>query len=128
MHDARMRSTRTLMVLGTAVFLAAACGTARTTADPARDFGWKVYNTPGPMGLMGPSGPQGPAGPAGPAGAQGPVGPPGMAAVAPAPVVKEVPRDWESFSNVTFDLDKAVIRPDEKDKGGVIAARPLTAC
>ena len=121
MHDARMRSTRTLMVLGTAVFLAAACGTARTTTDPARDFGWKIYNTPGPMGLMGPSGPQGPAGPAGPAGAQGPSGPPGVAAVAPAPVVKEVPKDWESFSNVTFDLDKAVIRPDERDKIKAVA-------
>jgi len=44
-----------------------------------------------------------------------------MAAVAPAPVVKEVPRDWESFSNVTFDLDKAVIRPDEKDKIKAVA-------
>src|SRR5215470_19254689 len=89
MGDAGMRSTRTLMVLGTAVFLATACGTARL-GDPARDYGWKVYNTPGPMGLMGPVGPQGPGGPAGPPGAQGPSGPPGAAAVAPAPVVKEV--------------------------------------
>ena len=39
MHDAGMRRTRTLMVLGAAVFLAAACATART-GDPARDFGW----------------------------------------------------------------------------------------
>jgi outer membrane protein OmpA-like peptidoglycan-associated protein len=119
MHDAGMHSTRTLMVLGAAVFLAAACGQART-GDP-REFGWKVYNTPGPMGVMGPSGPQGPAGPAGPPGAQGPSGPPGMAAVAPAPVVKEVPRDWESFSNVTFDLDKADIRPGEHDKIKAVA-------
>lgn len=41
--------------------------------------------------------------------------------MAPAPVVKEVPKDWESFSNVTFDLDKAVIRPDERDKIKAVA-------
>ena len=121
MHDAGMRSTRTLMVLGAAVFLAAACATART-ADPARDFGWKVYNMPGPMGVMGPSGPQGPAGPAGPQGPSGPLGPQGAAAVAPAPVVREVPKEWESFSNVTFDFDKADIRPGEVDKIKAVAA------
>ena len=41
---------RKVMVLGVAVFLTAACGQA-TTGNPERDFGWKVYNTPGPMGL-----------------------------------------------------------------------------
>lgn len=120
MHDAGMRRTRTLMVLGAAVFLAAACATART-GDPARDFGWKVYNTPGPMGVMGPNGPQGAAGPAGPAGPPGPSGPQGAAAVAPAPVVREVPKEWESFSNVTFDFDKADIRPDEREKIKAVA-------
>src|SRR5262245_45454590 len=120
MHNAGMRSAKTLMVVGAAVFLAAACGTAGTS-DPARDFGWKIYNTPGPMGLMGPAGPQGPAGPAGPPGPQGPSGPQGAAAMAPAPVVREVPKDWESFSNVTFDLDKADIRPDERDKIKAVA-------
>ena len=33
----------------------------------------------------------------------------------PPPVVREVPKDWEEFSNVTFDFDKADIRPDERD-------------
>ena len=116
-----MRDARTLMVLGAAVLLAA-CGTART-GDPARDFGWKVYNTPGPMGVMGPNGPQGPAGPAGPQGPPGPAGPQGAAAIAPAPTVREisVPKEWESFSNVTFDLDKAEIRPSERDKIKAVA-------
>ena len=119
MRDAGMHSTRTLLVLGAAVFLAAAC--AARTGDPARDFGWKVYNTPGPMGVMGPSGPQGPAGPAGPQGPQGPSGPQGAAAMAPAPVVREVPKELESFSNVTFDFDKADIRPGELDKIKAVA-------
>jgi peptidoglycan-associated lipoprotein len=113
---------RKLMVLGVAVFLTAACGQA-TTGNPERDFGWKVYNTPGPMGLTGAMGPQGPAGPAGPPGPPGPSGPQGLAAVAPAPAVREVavPKDWESFSNVTFDLDKSDIRADERDKIKAVA-------
>jgi len=117
MREAGMRSTKTLVVLGAAMFLAAACATARTD-DPARDFGWKVYNAPGPMGVMGPTGPQGPSGPAGPPGPQGASGPQGPAA---APVVREVPKEWESFSNVTFDFDKADIRPDERDRIKAVA-------
>ena len=114
---------RKLMVLGVAVFLTAACGQLMSTGNPERDFGWKVYNTPGPMGLTGGAGPQGPAGPAGPPGPPGPAGPQGLAAVAPAPAVREVavPKDWESFSNVTFDLDKADIRADERDKIKAVA-------
>src|SRR5262245_48572805 len=107
MHDARMRSLMTPMLLGVTVFVTAACGSA-AVSDPERGWGWKVYNTPGPMGLAGPTGSQGPAGPAGPAGPPGPTGPQGAAAVAPAPIVREVSvaREWEQFSNVTFDLDK----------------------
>src|SRR6185369_12714771 len=47
----------------------------------------------------------------------------GVSAVAPAPTVQEVsvPKDWESFSNVTFDLDKADIRADERDKIKAVA-------
>ncbi len=33
----------------------------------------------------------------------------------PPPVVREVPKEMEQFSNVTFDFDKADIRPDERD-------------
>jgi len=32
-----------------------------------------------------------------------------------------VPREWESFSNVTFDFDKADIRPSELDKIKAVA-------
>jgi len=112
---------KNLMVLGVAVSLTAACGQATTPWNPERDFGWKVYNTPGPMGLAGPGGPQGPAGPAGPPGPPGGPGQQGAAAVAPAPVVREVPKEWQQFSNVTFDLDKAAIRSDERDKIKAVA-------
>jgi hypothetical protein len=94
MRDIRMRNMNKLLVLGMAASLTTACGQT-TTANPERDFGWKVYNTPGPMGLTGPSGPQGPAGPAGPPGPPGGPGPQGAAAVAPAPVVQEVKQEWQ---------------------------------
>jgi len=44
-----------------------------------------------------------------------------MAAVAPAPLREVSVKDWESFSNVTFDLDKSDIRADERDKIKAVA-------
>jgi outer membrane protein OmpA-like peptidoglycan-associated protein len=123
MPESGMRRTKQLMVLGIALFVTAACTEARL-GNPERDYGWKVYNTPGPMGLTGLAGPPGPAGPAGPPGPAGPAGPPGTqgaAASAPAPVVREVPKEWEAFSNVTFDLDKIDIRPGDREKIKAVA-------
>jgi len=36
-------------------------------------------------------------------------------------MVREIKQDWQQFSNVTFDLDKADIRPDERDKIKAVA-------
>jgi outer membrane protein OmpA-like peptidoglycan-associated protein len=41
--------------------------------------------------------------------------------MAPPPVVVETPKDWESFSNVTFELDKADVRSDQRDKIKAVA-------
>jgi outer membrane protein OmpA-like peptidoglycan-associated protein len=120
MHDVGMRNMMKLMVLGVAASFTAACGQT-TVGNSEKDFGWRVYNTPGPMGLTGPGGPQGPAGPPGPPGPPGTPGPQGAAAVAPPPMVREIKQDWQQFSNVTFDLDKADIRPDEHDKIKAVA-------
>jgi outer membrane protein OmpA-like peptidoglycan-associated protein len=120
MNNVGMRNMKKLMVLGVAASLTAACGQT-TTSNPERDWGWRVYSTPGPMGLTGPPGPQGPAGPAGPPGPPGTPGPQGAAAVAPAPAVREVSKEWQQFSNVTFDLDKADIRQEERDKIKAVA-------
>ena len=89
MRDVGNRNMKMLMGLGAAaVFLTTACAQTTTmTGNPDRDWGWKVYNTPGPMGLTGPTGPQGPVGTAGPPGPPGAPGPQGAAAVVPAPVV-----------------------------------------
>jgi outer membrane protein OmpA-like peptidoglycan-associated protein len=102
MHDVGLRNMMKLMVLGVAASFTAACGQT-TVGNSEKDFGWRVYNTPGPMGLTGPGGPQ------------------GAAAMAPPPVVREIKQDWQQFSNVTFDLDKADIRPDERDKIKAVA-------
>ncbi len=134
-----MRNTKKLIFLGVAALLTGACGSAMT-ADPARDWGWKVYAPPGPMGPGGPGGPAGPAGLAGPAGPPGPAGTEGTAAQAmvrevpvPVPVVTEVVRtetkevvrtetkEWPPFSNVEFDFDKADIRPEESAKIKAVA-------
>ena len=117
MHEAGIGSAMKPIVVAVALVFTAACGQT-TASSPERDFGWKVYNTPGPMGLAGPIGPQGPSGPAGPPGppgAPGAPGPQGAAAAPPPPVVREVPKEMEQFQNVTFDFDKADIRPDERD-------------
>jgi len=120
MHDVGMRTMMKLLVLGLAGSFTAACGQT-TVGNSPKDFEWRVYNTPGPMGLTGPGGPQGPAGPPGPPGPPGTPGPQGAAAVAPPPMVREIKQDWQQFSNVTFDLDKADIRPDERDKIKAVA-------
>jgi len=123
MRDVGNRNMKMLMGLGAAaVFLTTACAQTTTmTGNPDRDWGWKVYNTPGPMGLTGPTGPQGPTGTAGPPGPPGAPGPQGAAAVVPAPEVKEVEREWQQFSNITFDVGRAEIRPDERDKVKAVA-------
>jgi len=120
MHDVGTRTMMKLLVLGLAGSFTAACGQT-TVGNSPKDFEWRVYNTPGPMGLTGPGGPQGPAGPPGPPGPPGTPGPQGAAAVAPPPMVREIKQDWQQFSNVTFDLDKADIRPDERDKIKAVA-------
>jgi peptidoglycan-associated lipoprotein len=122
MREAGIRNMKKLIVLGIVVSFTAACGQAMT-GNPEKDWGWKVYNTPGAMGLTGPGGPQGPAGAAGPPGPSGPSGAPGPQAVAPPPIVREVTvtKELQPFSNVTFDLDKADIRPDERDKIKAVA-------
>src|SRR5262245_57545273 len=114
MHEAGIGNAMKPIVVVVALVFTAACGQT-TATSPERDFGWKVYNTPGPMGLAGPGGPQGPSGAAGPPGPPGAPGPQGAAAVPPPPVVREVPKEMEQFQNVTFDFDKADIRPDERD-------------
>ena len=111
MREAGISNMKKLIVLGVVVSFTAACGQAMT-GNAEKDWGWKVYNTPGAMGLTGPGGPQGPAGAAGPAGPSGPPGAPGPQAVAPPPIVQEVTKELPPFSNVTFDLDKTDIRPD----------------
>ena len=120
MYEAVVRGPMNPIVVAVALVLTAGCGQT-TTSSPDREFGWKVYNTPGPMGLAGPSGPQGPSGPAGPPGPSGPQGPQGAAAVPPPPVVREVPKEIEAFSNVRFDLDKAEIKPEEREKIKAVA-------
>jgi outer membrane protein OmpA-like peptidoglycan-associated protein len=129
MRNIGMRNMKMLVFLGVAALLAGACGSAMT-GDPGRDWGWKVYNTPGPMGVAGGIGPAGAVGPAGPPGPPGAPGPEGAAAQAmvrevPVPVVKEVVRtetkEWPAFSNILFDFDKADIRPDEMAKIKAVA-------
>jgi outer membrane protein OmpA-like peptidoglycan-associated protein len=124
MRNIGMRNVKMLVVLGVAALLAGACGSA--TGDPDRDWGWKVYNTPGPMGVaggIGPAGAVGPAGPPGPPGAPGPEGAAAQAMVREVPVVTEVVRtkEWPPFSNVLFDFDKSDIRPDERAKIKAVA-------
>jgi outer membrane protein OmpA-like peptidoglycan-associated protein len=136
-----MRNTKQLIFLGVAALLTGACGSAMT-AEPARDWGWKVYAPPGPMGPGGPTGPSGPAGLAGPAGPPGPPGSEGAQAMVrevPVPVVKEVEKEvvrevpvvkevvrtetkeLPPFSNIIFDFDQATVRPSESDKIKAVA-------
>ena len=125
MRNIGVRNMTKVVLLGADALLTGACGSGMT-GNPERDWGLKVYNTPGPMGVagaVGPPGSVGPAGPSGPACPAGPDGPAAQAMVREVPVVTEVVRtkEWPPFSNILFDFDKSDIRPDEKAKIKAVA-------